>query len=531
MLTLKHKFGAEALYQAPQESMKGFLSKRWSFWLALFSCIAFLIGNMVGQHGWKAFWKSVWGKEAAIEYAGVVAPLAGLPDYHPFHDCSDGAERDRSIYSIHYMGDYESGGHGCGSHPAADILVPKGTPVYAMANGQIIRKEERSWGFGNTIVLEFPGPDPDHSDRLTMFSAGYAHLGKILVEEGDLVHKGQVIAYSGQTGFATAAHLHFQIDRPEAPFHLYWPFTTSEATDAGMSFVGAVNFGLGKDLAYRYTLDPLAYIERYGNGRSPVLLARAGRSDVQEVEEERAASLPDPAKKTVVERLSPKEIFQLLRARVRARRAERLAQLPERAEKRKAPRIALHSVSSDAALTPASSPSPHLDRLPPDFATASPDRQGDTEGRVEMPGENIVAEPQPDPAPIPNPPIIISTAESGIPMPKAGAIASLSILHDGSFSDDWEDIVIFARDGKGNFIHSVRFEGELALESEFGIADFSPSVLTEEQFDGRGRAIVRLYPRGLKTIIPVVRGVITGKGEPMVHAPVVSVKAEAGEGG
>ena len=81
-MTVRRSFQAFALYSEPQESMKGFLSKRWSFWLALFSCVAFLIGNMVGQHGWGAFWKSVWGKEVAIEvpYEGMTVPIQKVPN-------------------------------------------------------------------------------------------------------------------------------------------------------------------------------------------------------------------------------------------------------------------------------------------------------------------------------------------------------------------------------------------------------------------------------------------------------------------
>src|SRR3990167_4215800 len=78
----RHSFAAFALYNESGDSMKGFLQKRWSFWLALFSCIAFLVGNMVGQHGWGAFWKSVWAKETEIHivFEGAVSPLAQVPD-------------------------------------------------------------------------------------------------------------------------------------------------------------------------------------------------------------------------------------------------------------------------------------------------------------------------------------------------------------------------------------------------------------------------------------------------------------------
>lgn len=159
MFLFRHKFSTSALYrQREEEPLSGFLSKRWSFWLALFSCIAFLIGNMVGQHGWGAFWKSVWGREdASIVFTGTAIPLAKIPDperwggspyqhtfsdipepllislpvYQPREHCGLRGVHDRRVFSVRYLGDYENGGDRCGSHPAVDILAPEGTPVYA----------------------------------------------------------------------------------------------------------------------------------------------------------------------------------------------------------------------------------------------------------------------------------------------------------------------------------------------------------------------------------------------------------------
>ncbi len=269
MLTLKHTFSVSALYRQEQESLKGFLRKRWSFWLALFSCIAFLVGNMVGQHGFKAFWKSVWGKEQ-IAFEGTVYPLQKLPEYRPLSKCNR-EDRDRSAFSVGYLGDYEFGSDQCGSHPGIDMLTDPGTPVYSVANGIVERVEERSWGYGNTVVIAHPDvPDSSDPKKTTTLYSGYAHLGRIDVSEGDMVHKGDQIAVSGQTGFATAPHLHFQIDTALAPFHPYWPFTTSEATQAGLSFVEAVNAGLGQEDARRFTVNPLVYVQEHLNGAAPV---------------------------------------------------------------------------------------------------------------------------------------------------------------------------------------------------------------------------------------------------------------------
>lgn len=38
------------------------------------------------------------------------------------------------------------------------------------------------------------------------------------------------------TGYTTTPHLHLQVDNEEAPFYPYWPFTLTEAAEAGYSF-------------------------------------------------------------------------------------------------------------------------------------------------------------------------------------------------------------------------------------------------------------------------------------------------------
>ena len=282
MLTLKHNFSVSALYRQEQESLKGFLRKRWSFWLALFSCIAFLVGNMVGQHGFKAFWKSVWGREQ-IAFEGTMYPLQKLPGYRPLSKCNREGTEDRSIFSVGYLGDYEFGSDQCGSHPGIDILTDPGTPVYSVANGFVERVVERSWGYGNTVVIAHPDvPDSADPKKTTTLYSAYAHLGHIIVSEGDMVHKGDQIAVSGQTGFATAPHLHFQIDTALAPFHPYWPFTTAEATQAGLSFVEAVNKGLGQEDARRFTVNPLVYVQEHLNGAAPlVTVTQSSASSVE----------------------------------------------------------------------------------------------------------------------------------------------------------------------------------------------------------------------------------------------------------
>lgn len=72
-----------------------------------------------------------------------------------------------------------------------------------------------------------------------------------------------MIGRVGMSGIATTPHLHLQIDTADAPFHPYWPFTSAEASSAGLSFFDAVNAGIGKDKALKYTIHPLVFINTY----------------------------------------------------------------------------------------------------------------------------------------------------------------------------------------------------------------------------------------------------------------------------
>ncbi len=95
---------------------------------------------------------------------------------------------------------------------ALDFNMKKGTKITAAREGVVVRiKEEGTLGGlkrryrpqGNNIVIQ-------HADGTR---AGYWHLqhNGALVNVGDTVKKGQVIALSGKTGYAWVPHLHFLV--------------------------------------------------------------------------------------------------------------------------------------------------------------------------------------------------------------------------------------------------------------------------------------------------------------------------------
>ncbi len=171
-------------------------------------------------------------------------------------------------YPVPNLGNYRlDGTENSGSHPGIDIKIPIGTPIHSVANGIVYKVGNLSTGFGKSVsVAHINIPDPRNSSQKVTLVSTYAHLSKTEVKEGDAVQKGQRIGLSGDTGFATTPHLHFQIDRSDAPFIPYWPFSWNEVQNAGYSsFFDAVKNGLGKHKAVKYTEHPINFIAKYQN--------------------------------------------------------------------------------------------------------------------------------------------------------------------------------------------------------------------------------------------------------------------------
>jgi hypothetical protein len=91
-------------------------------------------------------------------------------------------------------------------HEGLDFAAPMGTPILA-ASGGVVRTAANQGGFGNLVEI-------DHGEGLL---TRYAHAKVILVKQGDLVRRGQMIARVGSTGLSTGPHLHFEVRRYDKP--------------------------------------------------------------------------------------------------------------------------------------------------------------------------------------------------------------------------------------------------------------------------------------------------------------------------
>lgn len=88
-------------------------------------------------------------------------------------------------------------------HTGLDLRASIGTQILAPADGIVkFIKYHQSSGYGNVVSLS-------HNYG---FESYYAHLqNKSVVKEGQFVRKGDLIAYSGNTGLSTGPHLHYEI--------------------------------------------------------------------------------------------------------------------------------------------------------------------------------------------------------------------------------------------------------------------------------------------------------------------------------
>ncbi|HEY1907796.1 MAG TPA: M23 family metallopeptidase [Myxococcaceae bacterium] len=108
--------------------------------------------------------------------------------------------------------------HNVGSHVgndtwAWDFRMPEGTPVVAALDGvvRLARGDSDEGGCdpamarkANYVVIESEGG----------LELQYLHFSSVSVVAGQRVHRGELLGYSGKTGWACGAHLHFKVATP-----------------------------------------------------------------------------------------------------------------------------------------------------------------------------------------------------------------------------------------------------------------------------------------------------------------------------
>ncbi len=91
-------------------------------------------------------------------------------------------------------------------HTGLDIAIEYGTPILAADSGVVIFAGYNG-GYGKMLLI-------DHGSG---FSTLYGHASALLVDKGQTVVKGQIVAKVGTTGLSTGPHLHFEIRKNGTP--------------------------------------------------------------------------------------------------------------------------------------------------------------------------------------------------------------------------------------------------------------------------------------------------------------------------
>jgi murein DD-endopeptidase MepM/ murein hydrolase activator NlpD len=102
-------------------------------------------------------------------------------------------------------------------HEGVDISAPKDTPIFAAAKGRVIRA---GWVVGYGLTVEI-----DHGFGFTTL---YGHASRLIVQTGQEVLRGEMIARVGSTGISTSSHLHYEVrvnGVPEDPARYILPET------------------------------------------------------------------------------------------------------------------------------------------------------------------------------------------------------------------------------------------------------------------------------------------------------------------
>lgn len=91
-------------------------------------------------------------------------------------------------------------------HNGIDLGVPIGTPIKSAADGVVVGAGDtdltcQGASYGRWVLVK-------HNNGLSTL---YAHLSLIKVREGQSVARGELLGYSGNTGYSTGPHLHFSL--------------------------------------------------------------------------------------------------------------------------------------------------------------------------------------------------------------------------------------------------------------------------------------------------------------------------------
>jgi len=115
--------------------------------------------------------------------------------------------------------DFAAWAYKTGFHNGIDFRAPVGTPILAAEDGEVMAVGNNGdVQYGKFILIK-------HNNNLATL---YAHLSRQIVQKGNIVKRGQVIGYSGKTGYSYGPHVHFMV---------YWGPSVSLKSFSGAGLV------------------------------------------------------------------------------------------------------------------------------------------------------------------------------------------------------------------------------------------------------------------------------------------------------
>lgn len=131
-----------------------------------------------------------------------------------------------------------------GSHGGIDFRAAVGTPVYAALDGTVTdtepTKARSGCQYGKFVLIKHPNG----------LSTIYGHMSQVSVSPGQSVKIGQLIGYSGDTGYATGPHLHFGVYATAG-------IRVTDASALGSTYCAGIKTVAASPDAY---LDPMSYL-------------------------------------------------------------------------------------------------------------------------------------------------------------------------------------------------------------------------------------------------------------------------------
>jgi len=98
-------------------------------------------------------------------------------------------------------------------HRGLDMRAEMKTPVYATADGIIeYAGLHKKSGYGRLVII----------NNNYGFKTYFGHLNKIVVKSKQFVRKGDLIAYTGNSGMSSGPHLHYEIRFMSNPLNPFW---------------------------------------------------------------------------------------------------------------------------------------------------------------------------------------------------------------------------------------------------------------------------------------------------------------------